>query len=407
MLWDVKEAAHVEALRADFLEKAFGPARGPMTEFYRLLDAAERPLMSDDLVGRMYRLLADAAPLSNDAKVRARLDDLILYTRYVDLYRQYSDAHGSARLAAMEAMIRHVYRMRRTMMVHSKGIYRAVERDRTIRIPKEADRDIPEKKNPWKSSRPWSREELDAIVAKGIAGHRLRGFTPASFSRDLVPPMSLKLPDLPPLEDSGQGRGPRTFLTWIDRAPATIELKVTGGLIAHYRDRGPVRIDTRRLPGDEPVRQQGRVPPDGKPRDVTLRFERPGLYAVLADDGQDMTEIVWPKGVYRTIELSRESTPEVGGHRSGYFYVPRGTKLVGGYCAGRGALGTTEGQTVLKLSGKPDYFSVKVPVGQDGRLWMFRDCAAKLILMTVPPLAARSPAELLLPREVVAAEAAK
>ena len=116
----------------------------------------------------------------------------------------------------MAAMIRHVYRMRRTMMVHSKGIYRAVERDRTIRIPKEADRDIPEKKNPWKSSRPWSREELDAIVAKGIAGHRLRGFTLASFSRDLIPPVLLKLPDLPPLEDSGHGRGPRHVLD-VDR----------------------------------------------------------------------------------------------------------------------------------------------------------------------------------------------
>ena len=212
------------------------------------------------------------------------------------------------------------------------------------------------------------------------------------------------MPKLPPLEDRQRDRGRRTFLTWIDQAPATIDLQVTGGLIAHYRDRGPVRIETRRLPDGKPSPAQGQVPPDGKPRKVTLRFEQPGLFEVAADDGHDCTQIDWPEGVYRTIEFSSVSSPEAGMRRSGYFYVPRGTQVVAGYCGGAGTLCTAEGQIVLKFPEKPNYFSARVPPGQDGRLWAFRNCSAEMILMTVPPFAASSPAELLLPREVVQAE---
>ncbi len=56
-----------------------------MGEFYRLIDGASQPLMSDHLIGQMYRLLNEAKTLTNEEAVKKRLDDLLLYTRYVEL----------------------------------------------------------------------------------------------------------------------------------------------------------------------------------------------------------------------------------------------------------------------------------------------------------------------------------
>ncbi len=73
ILWDVDEAARLDEIREDFLEKSFGKAKEPMHEFYRLItdDKQRRPL--GDLVGRMYRQLDAALKATNDPAVRKRL----------------------------------------------------------------------------------------------------------------------------------------------------------------------------------------------------------------------------------------------------------------------------------------------------------------------------------------------
>src|SRR5262249_28118666 len=42
LLWDPREADKTEALVNDFLDRAFGPARKPMAEFYQLIDTVNR-----------------------------------------------------------------------------------------------------------------------------------------------------------------------------------------------------------------------------------------------------------------------------------------------------------------------------------------------------------------------------
>jgi hypothetical protein len=91
-----------------------------------------------------------------------------------------------------------------------------------------------------------------------------------------------------------------------------------------------------------------------------------------------------------------------------YFYVPRGTKTVGGYAsAGGGWLVNPLGQRVfnfdeLRSGGQ---FSVPVPADQDGNLWKMEDVAGTRALMTVPPYFATTADTLLLPKEVVEADA--
>ena len=91
-----------------------------------------------------------------------------------------------------------------------------------------------------------------------------------------------------------------------------------------------------------------------------------------------------------------------------YFYVPRGTKVLGLFGGGHGEVRDSAGRPIFWLNGRePNYYSVPVPDGEDGRLWSFRYARGSMRLLTVPPYLARSPAELLLPAEVVAHDAAK
>jgi len=55
-----------------------------MAKFYALINRANQPLPSQDLVGRMYRLLDEATKLIDDPKIQARLDDLTLLKMVLD-----------------------------------------------------------------------------------------------------------------------------------------------------------------------------------------------------------------------------------------------------------------------------------------------------------------------------------
>ena len=407
VLWDVGEAKHVDALVVDFLEKAFGPARDSMAEFYRLINGSLPPLMSHDLVGRMYRALDGAWSKTDDPRVRARIGHLILYTRYVELFRVYQNARGADRQAAFEKLIRHVYRMRATMMVHAKALYRDLPaRDKQVMVPEDCAWNVPEDRNPWKDSRTWSADELREMLRAGIAANGTIDFEPLLFSRNLVPARNLAPADAKPLPDSSTSRGRHEILTWFDKAPTTLRLKVTGGLIAHYRDRGNVRLELLCLRAAAPETvARAEVPPDGRPRDVVLKSDYAGFHKLVVEDGMDRTEVIWPADLPRTVEVSREQSPQHSGRRSGYFYVPQGTRVVGGYGPrdSRAVICNADGKIVFRFADLdgPDYFQINVPPDQAGCFWSFHNVPGRLILLTVPPYTASAPAQLLLPREVI------
>ncbi len=407
LLWDVRAAGQVDALVADFLERAFGSARGPMKEYYDLLNGPRRPPLSDDLIGRLYRALAEARKQTNDPAVHRRLEDLILYTRYVELYVDYQTAGGDGRQKTFEALIRHAYRMRRTMMVHTKALYRdLVARDKSVGIPAGARWDVPEGKNPWKDSTPFTREELDGLVAAGIAQRKLLDFEPVRFSETLVPATPLALPEVAGASKSLTIRGNHGFQTWIEQAPAKLAVDVKAGLI--YKNRGPARFVL--LPREDPELKEadrGEVAPDQEERRLELKTSWKGLHRLEASDAGAGTTVSWPEGVPLAVPAGADTPAVFQGRWSLYFYVPKGTKVVGGFASGPGTLLDGSGKTAHTFDAKPGYFSVPVKPGQEGRLWKFHQSAGQRVLLTVPPYLARNGKELLLPREVVDRDAGR
>jgi len=400
MLWDIDEAKRIDALVDDFLTRAFGPAAAPMGEFYRLIDGANQPLLCDDLLGRMYRLLDKARKLASSPATRARINDLVLYTRYVELFRNYRMTKGAERQAAFERMIRHSYRMRGTMMVHSKAIYRdTVRRDKQVSIPPGAELGVSEARNPWKSSKPFSPKEFKDILTAGIAKYKVVEIKPIDFGMALVPAAPLKLPKVELGSAGSHGRGVQAFYTWIDKPSVPISLKVTGGLIAHYRNRGDAKVELWR--GEVRV-SAGATKPDGVERTIVLKARQTGLHKITISDGNDATRVRWPDNTPMTIVSSRREPASLTSRWSLYFYVPKGTKTVDLFASGSGSLLDGSGAERLKFNGwKPGYHSIPVPKGQSGQLWKFDKCTGKRILLNVPPHLARNETELLLPKTIV------
>lgn len=406
MLWDVDQAKNLDALKEDFYQRAFGPAASPMGEFYKLIDGANKPLLSADLVGRMYRHLQTARRLAGqDEPIQQRIDQLVLYARYVELYRAYLQAGGEAHQNAYAALIQHAYRIRRTHMVHSLALYRDLyTRDKTVHIPAGAEYDVPEGKNPWKSSAPWTRQQIDQMIQRGIAENKLLDFKPVSFSDQLIPAakaLGLKTPE-PSMPSSRQDRGTVRYYTWIDNAPAQIRLRITGGLA--YGTLGDISV--RLFPAAETLGRavsEQIVPPDKKTHEVILRTSERGLHYIEISDNHDATRVQWEPGIAWTVPLSFSTRYDAEDQQM-YFYVPRGTRIIGGYAGvNRGKIIDPQGRTALELSSQKDFFSIPVPSGMDGRLWRLngQTYEGAFMLMTVPPYMARAADELLLPREVV------
>ncbi|MDP7288102.1 MAG: DUF4838 domain-containing protein [Phycisphaerae bacterium] len=400
MLWDVDEAKRTDALVDDFLTRAFGPAAETMGKFYRLIDGANQPLLCDDLLGQMYRLLDKADKLADTSEIRARIGDLVLYTHYVELFRDYRSAKGVERQAAFERLIRHSYRIRGTMMVHSKAIYRdVVRRDKQVAIPSGAEWGVSEARNPWKSSKSFSRAELKGILAAGIAKYKVVEIKSVEFGMELVPATPLKLAKVELGSAGSHGRGVQTFYTWIDKPSAPISLKVTGGLIAHYRDRGDAKVELWR--GEVRV-ANGATKPDDVERTIVLQAKQTGLHKITVSDGNDATRVRWPDNTPMTIVSSRPAPANLSMRWSLYFYVPKGAKTVGLFADGAGTLLDGSGNTLIKFDArKPGFHSIPVPKGQSGKLWKFHQCSGKRILLNVPPQLARNERELLLPKQLV------
>ncbi|MHB8955327.1 MAG: DUF4838 domain-containing protein [Pirellulaceae bacterium] len=404
ILWDVTEAQRLEVLVEDFLDKAFGSAKEPMREFYRLITTDTQRRSPADLVGRMYRQLDAARRATADPQVQERINHLILYTRHAELYYAYANHGGS-----VEDVARHAYRIRKTMMVHSYGLWCRLISQEAALTPN----------HPLQSEQPLGPEEITTILAEGIAKNQPTdpGFVGVEFSRRLVPALQhLRLPQVPPGTFPAEPQDHQQYWIWIPDGTDVLDLKIRVQKV--WANRMPkINLYSPMAVTLNPVASDESYKPDGTEYHVRLNTPEAGLHRVETFDGGDFTRIQWPAGMPVTIE-SGIDTPDVTSHFRGswtmYFYVPKRTQFVAGWASRvanwapriSGKLLDAEGREVLDFGKSEEgWFRVPVPEGQDGRLWKFENSHGQRLLMTVPPYLARSAEELLVPQEIAEADA--
>ena len=382
MMWNTKLTP--EALKADFLQKAFPNAVEPMKKFYDLLEGANPKELNRDLLGRMYRYLAEAGKTAS-IQEKKRIDALISYTRFCEI----SFTHSTAKWDEYRALMHFAASIRRTRMVYVSSMFRG-------KNPHKKPLNINLRNTP-----PPTGADLQRFVTEGIKNNPLLDFTIKSFSDELV---VLDNPKGSTAMDSGTSRRKVWFYIWCDGKPFT--LSVTGGLIKHYRDRGKVILQLIQVGGESDtgeletvVHYDRSVPPDGKSYKVVLKPKYPGLHKVTVNDGGDMTRIIWPAHLAVSRPVEREKAPELKG--TFYFYVPQGTEVLGFYAkSSRGSINDPSGKAVFQLAKRNGYYSFTLKPEQCGKVWKLNKLNGTVKLLTVPSNLALHSSKILIPKEV-------
>ncbi len=390
LLWDTTESP--EAIKAEFFTNCFGtgPCRDTMIKFYELIDVGNRSwayLDNVDLIGRMYRLLQIALSQTTNPQIRERIHQVVLYTRYAELERNWETAPTAENVRSMMSF---AYRIKDTHMVHSAGLWYGLG----LTVDES-----------WKTTDAFTDADYAKYLADGIANNPVQPFTPVKYSADLVPATPLNLPPV----TNGFFRSimaePQLAYTWVTSGQTSITVRVTNGerpqkLYLYSGGSSQFSLEDHREVmhprawQDEPV-----APADAVTLPTTHtglhRLQRAGNYHNLSwDAGTPMT---FPTG---TLSLN------YGDHLAMYFYVPRGTTALAfrATCP-CGIIKDSSGTKQYDVTGtNQKLVSIPVPAGQDGALWKLEEFAGIIHFFTVPPYLARIGAELLLPREVVEAD---
>jgi|GEM_PF-2473441 len=182
ILWDGKEAQHVDALVTDFLDKSFGDAREPMRRFYELttgIDGTMVPPFDSEYIQNLYQLLNDAWQKTNNDAVKTRLSDLVLYVHYLELYnKQRQIADPVERQKNWEDILRFTYRIYPTQMIATSQLARGrgfSGKNDTFdyKIPREVNiaNNWRQYQKYWDTGAPFNDAEIQQFIKDGITNN--------------------------------------------------------------------------------------------------------------------------------------------------------------------------------------------------------------------------------------------
>lgn len=390
--------ADVDALLADFCEKAFGPAAAVMQRYYERLDKAGDPLISEHLLALALRDIDQAAQLAaNQPDVQARLDHLKQYFHYVRLRWDHDRTRDKnvKRTLALQTLT-HVYRTRYSYMNH----WQAMLSDWTPKAAAEFDEPTWSFKypdNPWKVDTPYTRQETEAAFRSDLARFQPQTVEERTFSDDLVP-AGLTSHSPAPSSQKYQGSARYAFHS---KQGEPLECTITTGLIAWYRDRPDARFTLTDSRGG--VLHNHRLPQDGGEHPLKLKVPAPGLYWLDFNDQAAGWQIRADAGAPLCLALGKTSSPSHMGHMQPmYFYVPAGTQQTHYYWKGPPhEVHGPDGELLHKTETSGRFITINVPPGADAKPWSLTKLAlGRLWFFNVPNYLAASPDALLLPAEV-------
>jgi hypothetical protein len=416
VLWNVDDTRFMDGLFDEFLANCFGPVANEIRPYYAALSPAGNPVLEPGFLHRLYAAVEAARAKKPGDAVDARLDDLTLYVRYLELYRKYAEASGNERQKAAREMFSHLYRSR----FHAADAGYAITRDLSGRDGSLRDGWSAEERKSfgqgaplWEKRPPYERKEILAMSADGMKNNPQLDFQPVNFSKDLVPAASILEQDRDVAAGSLGGQAVHSILyyTWAEKGGDKWRIKVTCGTDPRgkpvERIRPRIELWDAKDPGDQPVSIAEMEIPAGKTSELVVESRQAGLHWLVLTGARWQKIELDPAKPWTVTSSSDAPSPSQGvaGTSTLYFYVPKGAAVIGAHIPGRGVLLDPDEHPVKNFD-KDGYVKIDVPAGMDGRLWKVKDIrGGNFVLLTVPPYFAPSPRDLLLPREVV--EAAK
>ena len=154
-----------------------------MAAYYDLI-LSTAPL-TEDMIHRLYQILQDALDDSPSSEVEARIYDLVIYVRYLELLDNWK---SDGLVTTFSAMIEWMWRARNTDLMgyrisHDTSSWKTGFEALEVLYPGYSF--TPFSTKPW-NDEPFTTAELDIIIRNGIDNNDLLTFTPIGYSEDLV-----------------------------------------------------------------------------------------------------------------------------------------------------------------------------------------------------------------------------
>ncbi len=391
----------VDTLRADFYEKAFGPAAPAMRDYYARWAPEKDPLMSRGLIGEMFRDVDKAAELAKDRPdVLARLDQIKHYLHYVHLRWQLD--HEKDKAAQKEltvAILTYAYRTRYDYMNHWAAMRSSFASDAAKKFDESTWTRDDKAGKPWLVETPVSRDETAQWFREGLDYFQPTPAQELTFAYDDLAPAHFPDVTRAPLAQAFQ-RSEKYALASVNGE--ALEAEITVGTIAWYRDRPDAQWTL--LDSKGKLIAQGQQKLDGEAHKLALSVPSAGAYFFECNESSAGWRIQVPAGRPAAWLPKRGARIlPLGQCPEHFFYVPRSTQQLQFFYAGTPCkIFDAERNVVVEIKTSDEIFSIPVRAGQDGRVWSLSPRSpAQLWFLNAPNILAASPAALLLPRDIM------
>ena len=431
LMWNPE--ADVDAILADFYDKAYGPAAAPMKRFHERVGRDRKKEINLYVLGAAFRDVDEATRLAkNRPDVLARLSDLKQYLRWTHLRHILAGTPSGTPPLNVKfrenyvAMMRTAAAMAPTYMAQWNMVAKMSGRPHAARLKDisyiisyqransqyakiPGDRKAP---NLWDGFTPPTLDSIEADFQASLKLLPTRDIPEREFNlTDLVPVVFPPSPALrsaapqtnaPAAADASkrreyyQGSTPLYMFYSFQGEPIEVELQAGA---RGKQGMAKWRLDKPDGKGDWALVTQGEIPTDRTTQTVSIAVSERGLYAFRFRPGSMAGTITYTMDKPATVVASGAKD-----FKSPFFYVPKGTREIwmsfNHNNGGSQGLLQPDGKEALKLvSG---VYTIPVPAGMDGQVWRFAPGSRFRWqhFFNIPNLAAATPEALMVPREV-------
>jgi len=414
VLWNSK--TDVEALKKDFYQKAFGPAKDVMKRYYERIDLGNKPLVGPTFYRQCIDDLEEAERLAKgNPEILERIEQLKQYHVFLYLrtktYDQKELTKEERKKWALE-MLKWNYRMRNTYMTFWSFFADQTTRQLAQEFGEPSwwwwkmHSERRQDEIPYRIKEPITKEETNRWleIAKKEYGEPL-SFQQIIFGKKLVAPVweDKQVKQSSPLFMS-QG-GFHIAVASLQGEP--LELIVTHGTI--YKNFPDGKYTLTDCEGK--IINEGRLP-YGENK-LSLEVPGAGVYILKYDDFAAGCRLVPSEKTKTAFILDKGEAFRVYNHNYLYFYVPKGTKEICFYALRTWPVGICQPDGTWVGQDKPiyhhprsikadgSYQKIPVPEGMDGKVWTCVDfLSGTFYFFNIPNILFVRPSDVIVPEEV-------
>ena len=401
LLWDYR--LNADSLADDFFNKGFGNAAPPIRRMFKSWESNTGGMISDNALAEWLGWVREADQLTNDERVKERLNYLKTYLHYLVLYKRVKtnptpdnlntvmsfafrtfDASAFATVPVMTSLPFYTG-------FKGYGIY-------------------DKKDHPWmQNSNQMNAKEIDACfqqdlqTVKKVEG--LRAFRPGKkFSKPQVTKLS---PKMKPSTAAPSFTGETHFLTRIDKKSPDNFFEIKSGWAARPADAKPVTISIYNYAQYQSLKEEANVVFSAEQSEklenkkMSLESLEPGDYLVKVDDQSKMFSLKFSPAITYSVVMSAEKTlltSSVTGLNTFYFSVLPEAKRFVIHKNKVLKLMSPTGRVLEYTSNKQESIVVDVKENETG-LWQIFGQAGALYIEGVPPYLGITPDKMLLPSD--------